>query len=60
MSQSPSRPTQSSPAPLVDKRTIPLSEIEDAIRSVHFGTVQIVIQDSVVVQIDKTEKLRLR
>ncbi|MFI5340747.1 MAG: YezD family protein [Candidatus Methylomirabilales bacterium] len=34
-------------------------QIIDAIRSVRFGQVQIIIQDSRVVQIDKTEKVRL-
>jgi hypothetical protein len=33
--------------------------IIEAIRSVRFGHVQIIIQDSRVVQIDKTEKVRL-
>lgn len=34
-------------------------QVIEAIRSVRFGQVQIIIQDSRVVQIDKTEKLRL-
>ena len=34
-------------------------EIVQAIKSVRHGQVQIIIQDSRVVQIDKTEKLRL-
>jgi hypothetical protein len=42
------------------KKDLPLTEIENAIRSIRFGSVQIIIQDGVVVQIDKTEKLRLR
>ena len=33
--------------------------ILEAIRTVRFGHVQIIIQDSRVVQIDKTEKVRL-
>lgn len=33
--------------------------IIEAIRSVRFGHVQIIIQDSRIVQIDKTEKVRL-
>lgn len=36
-----------------------LNEILLAIRSIRYGHVQIVIQDSKVVQIDKTEKVRL-
>ncbi|WP_395140070.1 YezD family protein [Armatimonas sp.] len=50
------KPTETSPA----KPALPLSEIEAAIRSIRFGVVQIIIQDGVVVQIDKTEKQRLR
>jgi len=34
-------------------------QIIEAVRSVRFGQVQIIIQDSRVVQIDKTEKFRL-
>lgn len=34
-------------------------EILKAVKGVRFGSVQIIIQDSKVVQIDKTEKIRL-
>ena len=36
-----------------------LSEILKAIKSIRYGYVQIIVQDSKVVQIDKTEKIRL-
>lgn len=36
-----------------------LSIIEDLLRNIKYGYIQITIQDSRVVQIDKTEKLRL-
>ena len=39
---------------------VPLAEIEAAVRSIRFGVVQIILQDGVVVQIDRTEKRRLR
>ncbi|MFM7321990.1 MAG: DUF2292 domain-containing protein [Armatimonadota bacterium] len=39
---------------------IPWSAIEAAIRSVRHGTVQLQIRDGIVVQIDRTEKIRLR
>jgi hypothetical protein len=39
---------------------LPLAEIEAAIKRVRHGVVQIIIQDGVVVQIDRTEKQRLR
>ncbi len=34
-------------------------EILRAVRGIRFGSVQIIIQDGRVIQIDKTEKLRL-
>jgi hypothetical protein len=39
---------------------LPLAEIEAAIRSIRYGVVQILIQDGVVVQIDRTDKRRLK
>jgi len=36
-----------------------LDEIRKAILSVRFGNVQVIVQDGKVVQIDKTEKIRL-
>lgn len=61
-------PTVSQPAKNVDDKVrdavrsadLPLSAIEEAVRSIRFGTVQIVIQDGQIVQIEKTEKIRLR
>lgn len=41
------------PAPL------PLDAIQEAVESIRFGVVQLIIQDGRVVQIDKTEKIRL-
>ncbi|BDI28430.1 hypothetical protein CCAX7_004810 [Capsulimonas corticalis] len=38
---------------------IPLQKIQEAVASIRFGSVQIIIQDGRVVQIDKTEKIRL-
>ena len=35
-----------------------LSQILKAVRSIRYGYVQIIVQDSKVVQIDKTEKIR--
>ncbi len=35
-----------------------VSEILKAIKSIRYGYVQIIVQDSKVVQIDKTEKIR--
>ena len=38
---------------------VPWEEIQQAISGVRFGTVQLIIQDGRVIQIDKTEKIRL-
>jgi hypothetical protein len=37
-----------------------LEQIRDALRGLRFGNVSIVVQDGVVVQIERTEKKRLR
>jgi hypothetical protein len=39
--------------------SIPLEEIQAAVASIRFGVVQLIIQDGRIVQIDKTEKIRL-
>jgi hypothetical protein len=36
-----------------------MDEIRKAICSMRFGTVQVIIQDGRIVQIDRTEKIRL-
>jgi hypothetical protein len=36
-----------------------LGLVKEQLRSLHYGVVQIVVHDSKVVQIDRTEKLRL-
>lgn len=37
-----------------------LEQIEGALRGLKFGNVNVIVQDGVVIQIDRTEKLRLR
>ena len=37
-----------------------VQEVADALRGLRFGVVQVVVQDGVVVQIERTEKRRLR
>lgn len=49
------KPTSRSPVPA----SIPLDAIEAAVKSIRFGVVQLVIQDGRIIQIDKTEKIRL-
>ncbi len=36
------------------------SKVRDALRSIRFGTVTLVVQDGRVIQIDKSEKIRLK
>jgi hypothetical protein len=38
---------------------LPIEAIQEAVKSVRHGVVQLIIQDGRVVQIDKTEKIRL-
>jgi hypothetical protein len=37
-----------------------LMQIRDSLRNLRFGSVNIVVQDGVIIQIDRTEKTRLR
>jgi len=37
-----------------------IAHIRDALRNLRFGAVNVIVQDGVVVQIDRTEKRRLR
>ena len=37
-----------------------LNQIRDSLRGLRFGIVNIIVQDGVVIQIDRTEKRRLR
>jgi len=47
---------QSKPAPTP---AFPIDEIREAVEKIRFGTVQLIIQDGRIVQIDTTEKRRL-
>jgi hypothetical protein len=38
---------------------MPLEAIREAVESIRYGVVQLIIQDGRIVQIDKTEKIRL-
>lgn len=46
--------------PPSDERDQDLQHIREALRGLRYGTVSIIIQDGVVVQIDRTEKKRVR
>ncbi len=53
--------TMSEKTPPADAKppAIPLEDIQKAVESIRYGVVQLIIQDGRVVQIDKTEKIRL-
>jgi hypothetical protein len=42
----------------VKNHVVPIDAIQEAIKSVKFGVIQLIIQDGRVIQIDKTEKIR--
>lgn len=42
-----------------EREQIALRHIRDAIRSVRFGTITVIVQDGVVIQVDRTEKTRI-
>jgi hypothetical protein len=42
-----------------DRHEQELQQIRDALRGLRFGSINVVVQDGVVVQIDRTEKRRL-
>jgi len=43
-----------------ERRDVELQQIQQALRGLRYGAVNIIVQDGVVVQIDRTEKRRLR
>ena len=60
MDDRPKKTTVPSPKPPnTAKETLSLAAVQEAITSIRFGVVQIIIQDGRIVQIDKTEKIRL-
>jgi hypothetical protein len=50
----------SAPQERTDPVDDPLNQIRDLLRGLRFGSVNIIVQDGVVVQIDRTEKRRMR
>ena len=50
-------------APLMPAKVdgeLDLRHIRDALRGLRYGTVSVIVQDGVIVQIDRTEKRRVR
>lgn len=58
MSQVPATPTGANATRLPTDEE--LREVASSLRGMRFGSVTIVVQDGVIIQIDKTEKRRLR
>ncbi len=56
MSNEASRQTPAAP---LDRTHDALDRIQTALRGLRFGTVTAVVQDGVVVQVDRTEKIRI-
>ena len=55
-----SLPESNLPAAAESDRDEELAQIREALRNLRFGAVNVIVQDGVVVQIDRTEKRRLR
>jgi Uncharacterized small protein len=55
-----SLPESNLPASAESDRDEELVQIREALRNLRFGAVNVIVQDGVVVQIDRTEKRRLR
>jgi hypothetical protein len=56
ISQQPTTPAGEHAVPADDA----INHIRDALRGLKFGSVNIIVQDGVIIQIDRTEKRRLR
>jgi hypothetical protein len=54
--QQPQAPAADQAAPVDDA----INQIRDSLRGLRFGSVNIIVQDGVIIQIDRTEKRRLR
>jgi hypothetical protein len=55
-----SREVATNPSGLEQELRSSLDQIGNALRGLKFGSVNVIVQDGVVVQIDRTEKVRLR
>jgi hypothetical protein len=53
------KPTANAAPPPKPVSALPIEEIREAVEKIRFGTVQLIIQDGRIVQIDTTEKKRL-
>jgi hypothetical protein len=51
--------SKTQPRSQTEPPALPIEAIQEAVESIRFGVIQLIIQDGRVVQIDKTEKIRL-
>jgi hypothetical protein len=49
----------SQPAPHSDRTEQALERVRDALNGLRYGTVTVIVQDGVVVQVERTDKVRL-
>lgn len=49
-------------SPMEEERSVTyaVARISDALRGLRFGSVNVIVQDGIVVQVERTEKLRVR
>jgi hypothetical protein len=50
---------EEAPAPALERSRDALDRISSALRGLRYGTVTAVVQDGVVVQVERTERIRL-
>ena len=53
-------PSDGQASPEAEERADALDRIHAALRGLRFGTVTLVVQDGVVVRVERTEKIRLQ
>lgn len=53
-------PAPSSEARITENETFPLREIKAALRGLQFGSITVIVQDGIVVQVERTEKQRFQ
>ena len=52
-------PSDSRGTPVTDVDARALSKVRDALSGLRYGAVTVIVQDGVVVQVERTEKVRL-
>jgi hypothetical protein len=60
VTESVSKPTKNQANERAAEADEALNQIRDSLRGLQFGSVNIIVQDGVIIQIDRTEKKRLR